>query len=195
LTEQAATGPVVTGQGQRAPLGGLEGALKRYRVMVLIVGTGLAVLCFVGIPLQLIGHNKWPWTAVVEIVGVAHGIFYMIYLITCLDLASRARFRVEQLLGMVCSGFLPLLAFYMERRVVRRVGAQLALGPDAPPAPAAVLWALLTGRRRHANPSNGPAPAARERGAVDGARVAAKLRLPPTPQASLRSTEGTPKDA
>ena len=173
MTEQAATGPVVTGQGQRAPLGGLEGALKRYRVMVLIVGTGLAVLCFVGIPLQLIGHNKWPWTAVVEIVGVAHGIFYMIYLITCLDLAGRARFRVEQLLGMVCSGFLPLLAFYMERRVVKRVTAQLALGADAPPAPAAVLWALLAGRRGHANPSKGAAPASRERGAVDAARVAA----------------------
>ncbi|MCL6091851.1 MAG: DUF3817 domain-containing protein [Actinobacteria bacterium] len=147
--------------GQRAPLGGLEGALKRYRVMVLIVGTGLAVLCFVGIPLQLIGHNKWPWTAVVEIVGVAHGIFYMVYLLTCLDLAARARFRVEQLLGMVCSGFLPLLAFYMERRVVKRVTAQLALGADAPPAPAAVLWALLTGRRsRVASASRGAVLAA-----------------------------------
>ena len=129
------------------PLGGLEGALKRYRIMVLIVGTGLAILCFVGIPLQVIGDNKWPWTSVVEIVGVAHGIFYMVYLVTCLDLAGRARFRLEQLLGMVCSGFLPLLAFYMERKVVKRVTAQLALGPDAPPAPAVVLWAFLTGRR------------------------------------------------
>lgn len=138
------------GQAQRSPLGGLEGALKRYRVMVLIVGTGLAILCFVGIPLQLIGHNKWPWTAVVEIVGVAHGIFYMCYLVTCLDLAGRARFKVEQLLGMVCAGFLPLLAFYMERKVLKRVMDQLAMGPDAPPAPAAVLWAFLTGRRGRA---------------------------------------------
>jgi integral membrane protein len=131
--------------------------LKRYRVMVLVVGTGLAILCFVGIPLQVIGDNKWPWTSVVEIVGVAHGIFYMVYLVTCLDLAGRARFRLEQLLGMVCSGFLPLLAFYMERKVVKRVTAQLALGPDAPPAPAAVLWAFLTGRRpRPGDPAGGP---------------------------------------
>lgn len=149
------------GQAQRSPLGGLEGALKRYRVMVLIVGTGLAILCFVGIPLQLIGHNKWPWTAVVEIVGVAHGIFYMCYLVTCLDLAGRARFKVEQLLGMVCAGFLPLLAFYMERKVLKRVMDQLAMGPDAPPAPAAVLWAFLTGRRGRAGasaPPPGPQP-------------------------------------
>ena len=48
-------------------LGGTAGALARYRVMALVVGTGLAVLCFVGIPLQVAGilvtgHNKWPWT-------------------------------------------------------------------------------------------------------------------------------------
>jgi integral membrane protein len=132
---------------RNAPLGGTEGALKRYRVMAFIVGVGLATVCFVGIPLQVAGGNKWPWTAVVEIVGTAHGIFYIVYLVTCLDLASRARFRLAQLLGMVCSGFLPLLAFYMERRVTHRVAELLALGAGAPPAPAAVVWSAVTGRR------------------------------------------------
>src|SRR5579884_3231888 len=106
-----------------APLGGTPGALARYRVMALIVGTGLAVLCFVGIPLQVVGHyeahlggwplrSKMPWTAVVAIVGPLHGFAYIVYLVSCLDLAGRARFRPVQLLGMVCSGLLPLLAFY-----------------------------------------------------------------------------------
>lgn len=135
------------------PLGGTEGALKRYRVMAFIVGVGLAVLCFVGIPLQVAGGNKWPWDSVVEIVGTAHGIFYIIYLLACLDLASRARFRLVQLLGMVCSGFLPLLAFYMERRVSRRVAALLALEGGAPPAPARVVWDALTGRRARVAPA------------------------------------------
>ena len=63
------------------PLGGTAGALARYRVMAFIVGTGLALLCFVGIPLQVIGGNKWPWTAVVAIVGPIHGIFYIVYLV------------------------------------------------------------------------------------------------------------------
>jgi integral membrane protein len=121
--------------------------------MALIVGTGLAILCFVGIPLQLaggapLGQNNWPWTSVVEIVGPLHGIFYIVYLIACLDLASRARFKTGQLLGMVCSGLLPLLAFYMERRVTERVRSQLALGADAPPGPAAAFWATLSGQSR-----------------------------------------------
>jgi integral membrane protein len=115
--------------------------------MAIVVGIGLATLCFVGIPLQLVGHGKWPWTSVVEIVGPVHGICYLIYLTCCLDLAGRARFRTVQLLGMACAGLLPLLAFYMERKVVQRVNAQLALGDDAPPGPAADLWAFFVGRR------------------------------------------------
>jgi integral membrane protein len=130
------------------PLGGTAGALARYRVMAFIVGTGLALLCFVGIPLQVIGGNKWPWTSVVAIVGPIHGIFYIVYLLTCLDLAGRARFRTAQLLGMVCSGLVPLLAFYMERKVNERVRKQLALGDEAPPGPAATIWAVLSGRAR-----------------------------------------------
>ena len=135
------------------PLGGTAGALARYRVMAFIVGTGLALLCFVGIPLQVIGGNKWPWTAVVEIVGPIHGIFYIVYLVTCLDLAGRARFRTAQLLGMVCSGLVPLLAFYMERKVTERVRAQLALGADAPPGPAATIWSVLSGSSRRLAPT------------------------------------------
>ncbi len=138
--------------GRSAPLGGLGAALTRYRVMAIVVGTGLAIVCFIGIPLQLAGHNKWPWTSVVEIVGTAHGFFYIAYLITCLDLAGRARFRAVQLLGMVCSGLLPLLAFYMERRVVARVRAQQAMGADAPPAPASVVWAAVNRKPRAPRP-------------------------------------------
>jgi integral membrane protein len=139
------------------PLGGTAGALARYRVMAFIVGTGLAILCFVGIPLQVIGGNKWPWTAVVEIVGPVHGIFYIIYLLTCLDLAGRARFRTAQLLGMVCSGLVPLLAFYMEAKVTERVRRQIALGADAPPGPAATIWSVLSGRAKSL-PGNAPVP-------------------------------------
>lgn len=138
--------------------------------MAIVVGTGLALLCFVGIPLQVAGHyadhlrgspltSKWPWTAVVAIVGPLHGFAYIAYLLTCLDLAGRARFRTVQLLGMVGAGLLPLLAFYMERKVVKRVNAQLALGADAPPGPAATIWASISGRARPTAPSSAPSSA------------------------------------
>jgi integral membrane protein len=127
-------------------LGGTASSLTRYRVMAFIVGIGLAVLCFVGIPLQYAGHHP----SVVQIVGPVHGIFYIIYLVACLDLAGRARFSLLQLLGMVCAGWLPLLAFFMERKVTHKVHGLLALGDEAPPGPAASLAATLAraaGRR------------------------------------------------
>jgi integral membrane protein len=136
-------------------LEGTRGALNRYRVMAMIVGVGLATLCFVGIPLQVAGNNKWPWNSVVEIVGTAHGFFYIAYLIACMDLAARARFRTVQLLGMVGSGLLPLLAFYMEHKVNQRVQALLALGGDAPPGPAASLWAAIVRRPGASRPASG----------------------------------------
>jgi integral membrane protein len=113
--------------------------------MALIVGVGLATLVFVGIPLQLV-HNRWPWTAVVQIIGTVHGVFYIVYLLTCLDLASRARFRLVQLLAMVASGLVPLLAFYMENLVSKRVRAQLAMGANRPPSTAAAVWSAVARR-------------------------------------------------
>jgi integral membrane protein len=179
------------------PLGGTAGALSRYRVMAFIVGTGLAVLCFIGIPLQVIGGNKWPWTSVVAIVGPIHGVFYIVYLLTCLDLAGRARFRTAQLLGMVCSGLVPLLAFYMERKVTERVRRQLALGADAPPGPAATIWAVLSGRARSeadnasrgeaGSPSAGSTPSA-----ASTAGVAASAASVPAPEAPAEAPEERP---
>lgn len=143
----AGAGPAEDQPGTQVPDGirATERALRRYRAMALVVGVGLATVVFIGIPLQLV-HNRWPWTAVVQIVGTAHGIFYIVYLLSCLDLASRARFRLGQLLAMVAAGLVPLLAFYMEHLVSRRVRAQLAMGTDRPASTAAAVWSAVARR-------------------------------------------------
>lgn len=102
---------------------GLAGALLRYRIMAYLVGVGLLVLVVIGIPLQYgFGHP-----AVVEIVGPIHGFLYIGYLVAALDLARRARFTLGQMLAMVSAGFLPLLAFIIERKITRRI--ELGLAP------------------------------------------------------------------
>jgi integral membrane protein len=97
------------------------GALKRYRIMAYVVGVGLMVLVFVGIPIQLAG-NQTP----VAIIGPLHGWLYIVYLVFALDLARRARFTLLQMLGMVGAGLLPFLAFIVERKVTARAHAQFA---------------------------------------------------------------------
>jgi integral membrane protein len=126
--------------------------------MAMVVGVGLAVLTFVGMPLQYAAHHP----SVVQIVGPVHGIFYILYLVVSLDLAGRARFNLVQLLGMVCAGWVPLLAFYMERKVTQRVKGLIALGPDAPPGPAATLANLVTARTGRPGGGAGPLPEPRE---------------------------------
>jgi len=95
----------------------LGGALLRYRVMAYVVGIGLATLVFVGVPLQY-GAGVAQVDAVV---GPIHGFFYIVYLLVAVDLARRARFTLLQMAAMIGAGFVPLLAFVIERRVTRRL--------------------------------------------------------------------------
>ncbi len=97
-------------------------ALIRYRIMAYVVGVGLLILVFVGVPLQHAANKP----GVAEVVGPIHGILYIVYLVAALDLARRARFTLLQLAAMVGAGFLPFLAFVIERKVTERVRRQLA---------------------------------------------------------------------
>lgn len=103
------------------PERGLGSALTRYRVMAYIVGTGLATLVFIGVPLQYAAGVP----QVDEIVGPIHGFLYIVYLLAAVDLARRARFTLLQMAAMIGAGFIPLLAFVIEHRVTKRLRVEL----------------------------------------------------------------------
>ncbi len=94
----------------------LASSLKRYRIMAYVVGVGLAVVVFIGIPLQIAGD-----TFVVRYVGTAHGYLYIVYLVTALDLARRARFTLPEMAAMVGAGLVPGLAFYIEHKITAKI--------------------------------------------------------------------------
>ena len=91
--------------------------------MAYIVGIGLIILVFVGVPLQY-GANQ---PQVVSIVGPIHGFLYIAYLVAGADLARRGKWTMKQVLGVVAAGFLPFLAFIMEHYVTKRVLNELRL--------------------------------------------------------------------
>ncbi|MGH9064594.1 MAG: DUF3817 domain-containing protein [Acidimicrobiales bacterium] len=120
-------------QGSAEPV---SGALLRYRVMAYIVGVGLLVLVLAGVPLQYAAGQP----AVVSIVGPIHGFLYIVYLAASYDLARRARLTVLQMAAMVGAGFLPFLAFVIERRITGLVETTVSesgglAGPIAPSEP------------------------------------------------------------
>ena len=100
---------------------GVARSLRRYQLLAWTVGVGLLVLVAVGMPLQYAGVTS----AVVRIVGPLHGVIYMVYLVAAFDLARRSRFSLPQMVLMLCAGFLPVLAFVIERRVAHRVEGAL----------------------------------------------------------------------
>ena len=103
--------------------------LLRYRVMAYVVGVGLLVLVLVGVPLQYAAGKP----AVVHVVGPVHGFLYILYLATVVDLARRFRLSLGQLIALVAAGFVPFLAFVVERRTTRRLEREgpVAEGPGA----------------------------------------------------------------
>lgn len=100
----------------------MRAALLRYRVMAYIVGTGLAILCFVGLPLQYAAHND----VVVAVVGPVHGFAYIAYLAVGYDMARRVRWPLSRLLPVVLAGFVPLLAFVIERLTTPKIESDIA---------------------------------------------------------------------
>jgi integral membrane protein len=105
----------------------VRGEIRRYRVMAYVTGVVLMVLCFVGIPLQVAGHPT-----VANDVGTAHGILYLIYLVTAYLLARKLKLATGPTVLLLLAGTIPVLTFVVERWMTRRFinPALQAAGPQ-----------------------------------------------------------------
>jgi integral membrane protein len=94
-----------------------ENYLRAYRVAAWVTGIGLVILVFVAMPLKyFFGHPL-----LVSVVGMAHGVLYMAYIVVTLLLAERCRWRPIDALVILACGTIPLASFFAERRVTARV--------------------------------------------------------------------------
>jgi integral membrane protein len=94
----------------------MDGALRRYKFMAYVTGTTLLIL-FVTLALKQWAPAFWHhihWF--VALVGVGHGVvLYPIYMVTCFNLILKARIKPIYFVLMLLAGFVPFLAFVMER--------------------------------------------------------------------------------
>lgn len=93
--------------------------LRNYRIMAWIVGVPLAVLILVAVPLKYIGGNGTP----VQIIGIAHGWLYVIFIIMALMLAVKRKWNIKRTALVILCGTIPLVSFYTEHLVHKRVKA------------------------------------------------------------------------
>ena len=117
-------------------------ALKLYRVTSIITGSFLLLLCLMmvfryilGVDIELGGPFGFLYlnprdqiTAVDLSTGIliAHGWFYVLYVLSDFNLWSPMRWGPLRLLVMFLGGIIPLLSFILERRIHREVIAELA---------------------------------------------------------------------
>ena len=108
-------------------------AVRRYRIMAYVTGVVLMVLCFVGIPLQVFAHNL----IVVNDVGTAHGILYLIYLAAAYLMTRQVGMKLAspQTVLVLLAGTIPVLTFVVERWVTRRYINPALAAADPAPAP------------------------------------------------------------
>jgi integral membrane protein len=101
---------------------GVRGALARFRVLAYIVGVGLLALCFAMVMRYIFDQPQFS-----AIVGPVHGFLYVVYLVTIVDLALKARWSLKGTVLVMLSGIVPVGSFFAERAVTRRVQAGRAL--------------------------------------------------------------------
>ncbi|MBW4077531.1 MAG: DUF3817 domain-containing protein [Acidobacteria bacterium] len=106
----------------------MEKAFARYRFMSFVTGTTLLTL-FVFLILHGVDLALWKNLKVlVTIDGIAHGVvLYPIYLVMSFQVALKARLHIGYVVLMMLAGFVPGLAFYLERRM------RMKLFPSATP--------------------------------------------------------------
>jgi integral membrane protein len=105
----------------------MTSAFRNYKVMSYV--TGVALIClFLLLLVKQVNHQLGVDLKVVSaVLGIGHGVvLYPIYLVTCFQLLLKARIGLVRFLLMLLAGFVPGLAFFMERRNERDLVARNA---------------------------------------------------------------------
>ncbi|WP_430867646.1 DUF3817 domain-containing protein [Demequina aurantiaca] len=103
----------------------IRGALTRYRVMAIITGTFLIVLTVVTL-VKYIGQWVFQWEhegflAIALGIGIVHGWIYVVYLLTCLDLWTKMKWKFGRLVYMALGGVVPVIGLFLEAKLAREV--------------------------------------------------------------------------
>ncbi|MEU5521643.1 DUF3817 domain-containing protein [Streptomyces sp. NPDC047860] len=101
-----------------------KSVLTRYRIMAYVTGVLLVALTF-----GMIGKYALDMGGAADftqVVSIAHGWLYVVYLIFAFDLGSKAKWPVKKQLWVLLAGTVPTAAFFVECKVSRELEAKVA---------------------------------------------------------------------
>ena len=93
--------------------------LTRFRLMAILCGVNLLLLVFGYMPAKhifdLVDSNKW-----MVFIPIAHGYFYIVYILTVLQLGVQKRMPLLTMIALVAAGTIPFASFIAERKIVKK---------------------------------------------------------------------------
>ena len=112
----------------------MTGLFTTYRILALVVGVLLAFCSLVALPLKYLlteGSDLQSFGESASVLWVVHGWVFMAYVVVAVLLARRAGWSLGFTLVALVAGLVPLLIFWVERKVVERFRAE---NPELAPA-------------------------------------------------------------
>ena len=90
----------------------LSHTVRIFKWISLLEGTSFLLLLFIAMPLKYI----WDLPQMVEVIGMAHGILFVAYILGALYLYKPLQWNLKTLTIVCLSSVLPFGPFYVEKR-------------------------------------------------------------------------------
>jgi integral membrane protein len=105
-----------------------SGSLKFYRAMAF--ATGVVLLSgTIGLIVQVTANLGSGFKTDIGLLWLAHGYFYLMYLIATINLGLKMRWNVVRMLLVAVAGTIPTMSFVAEHFVVKHARARLISEP------------------------------------------------------------------
>lgn len=86
--------------------------IKTFKVIAFWEGISLILLLFFAMPLKYI----WDLPMAVSVVGMAHGILFLAYVVLAFILNSELNWPLKTLAGVLVASLIPFGTLYMEKK-------------------------------------------------------------------------------
>jgi integral membrane protein len=86
--------------------------IKTFKVIAFWEGISLILLFFFAMPLKYI----WDLPMAVSVVGMAHGVLFLAYVVLAFILNSELNWSLKTLAGVLVASLLPFGTLYMEKK-------------------------------------------------------------------------------
>lgn len=85
--------------------------LHRFRILALIEGISFLLIFGVSLPLKyMLGYTTIPY-----IIGMSHGVLFVLYVIMAIELIIRRRVRFFQFLRIIIASIIPFGTFFNDK--------------------------------------------------------------------------------